>query len=130
MQIYIIYIILFQGPIFTNYTAGLARAYTAGGYTDWYLPSKDELNRKYQNISAIGGIDYYSSSTESSITYCPAWRLNFSNGTGYLNDKKNKYSVETGLFLLVDIKVCCNVYCKIPYIYTFGGINILIINYL
>lgn len=87
------YIILFQGPISTNYAAGLARAYNGGGYTDWYLPSKDELNRLYQNKTVIGMIDYYWSSTESSITYGPAWCLNFSNGTGYFNDKKNKYAV-------------------------------------
>jgi hypothetical protein len=27
-----------------NYAAGLARAYTGGGKTDWFLPSQDELN--------------------------------------------------------------------------------------
>jgi hypothetical protein len=87
------YIILFQGPTSTNYAAGLARAYNGGGYTDWYLPSKDELNRLYQNRSVIGMIDYYWSSTEVSQSYFNAYFLNFSNGTGIYNDKKNKYSV-------------------------------------
>jgi hypothetical protein len=35
------------------------------GYTDWYLPSKDELNMLYLNRAAIGGfvsIEYWSSS--------------------------------------------------------------------
>ena len=42
-----------QGATETSYAAGLARAYTGGGYTDWFLPSKDELNKMYQNKSTI-----------------------------------------------------------------------------
>ena len=42
-------IISVQGPTETSYAAGLARAYTGGGYTDWFLPSKDELNKMYLN---------------------------------------------------------------------------------
>jgi hypothetical protein len=50
----------------TSYAAGLARAHTGGGYTDWCLPSKDELNKLYLNRSAIGGFAAggYWSSTE------------------------------------------------------------------
>jgi len=47
------------------YAAGLARACTDGGYSDWYLPSLDELNQMYLNRVAIGGFesaDYWSSS--------------------------------------------------------------------
>jgi hypothetical protein len=40
-------IISVQGATETSYAAGLARAYTGGGYTDWFLPSKDELNKMY-----------------------------------------------------------------------------------
>ena len=40
-------IIAAQGPVATSYAAGLARAYTSDGYTDWYLPSRDELNKLY-----------------------------------------------------------------------------------
>jgi hypothetical protein len=40
-------IISVQGATETDYAAGLARAYTGGGYTDWFLPSKDELNKMY-----------------------------------------------------------------------------------
>ena len=39
------------------YAAGVARAYTGGGYADWYLPSKDELNKLFLNRAAIGGFD-------------------------------------------------------------------------
>ena len=67
-------IIAAQGPTETNYAAGLARAYAGGGFTDWFLPSKDELNLMFINKAAInqtatvyaGAIfsDYYWSSTE------------------------------------------------------------------
>jgi hypothetical protein len=42
----------------------------AGGYGDWYLPSKDELNQLYLNRAAIGGFaaSVYWTSTESGAT--------------------------------------------------------------
>jgi hypothetical protein len=51
------------------------------GYSDWYLPSKDELNELYINRSAIGGFDttgYYWSSSE--IDADTAYFLIFSYG--------------------------------------------------
>jgi hypothetical protein len=63
-------IITVQGAVTSSYAAGIARAYTDGIYTDWYLPSQDELNKLYINRGAIGGFDgtmnYFWSSTESS----------------------------------------------------------------
>ena len=38
-----------------TYAAALARNYTGGGFTDWYLPSQNELNQLYLNRVAIGG---------------------------------------------------------------------------
>lgn len=62
-----------------SYAAGLARLYDGGGYTDWYLPSIDELNKLYENHAAIGGfIDYYWSSSESAVD--GAFYQNYSNG--------------------------------------------------
>lgn len=48
----------------TNYAAGIARAYTGGGYTDWYLPSRDELALLVDMKDSIALLSscYYSSS--------------------------------------------------------------------
>jgi len=68
-------------------TAGIAARVCGdlvlGGYSDWYLPSKDELNQLYINRVAVGGFanSYYWSSTEDNIN--DAWRQSFSyNGQG------------------------------------------------
>ena len=78
-------IISVQGPVATSYAAGLARAYTGGGYTDWFLPSKDELYLMYSNIGQgslenIGNFadEYYWSSTEDGYEF--AWERNFNDG--------------------------------------------------
>ena len=47
------------------YAARIARLYAGGGFTDWYLPSKDELNKLYLAKDKIGGFQnatYWSSS--------------------------------------------------------------------
>ncbi len=75
-------IITSQGAISTSYAAGLARAYAGGGYTDWYLPSKDELNKLYLNRTAIGGFaigSNYWSSTEGNFS-SGAWFQSFYDG--------------------------------------------------
>jgi len=47
--------IIAQNGAGTTYAAGLARAYTGGGYSDWYLPSFNELRQLWINQVAIGG---------------------------------------------------------------------------
>ncbi len=70
-----------------SYAATVARSYTGGGFTDWYLPSKDELNKLYINKTAIGGFSsaYYWSSSEFNTS--AAWIQNFNSG-GQGNDFK------------------------------------------
>jgi hypothetical protein len=82
-------IITSQGATATSYAAGLARAYEGGGYTDWYLPSKDELNKLYLNKTAIGGFEnnFYWSSSE--IDGNKAWAQSFVNGGHYDSFKYN-----------------------------------------
>ncbi|WP_257018464.1 hypothetical protein [Winogradskyella pacifica] len=46
-------IITAQGATETNYAAGLAKAYTGGGFNDWFLPSDDELKEIFLNGAAI-----------------------------------------------------------------------------
>lgn len=61
------------------------------GYTDWYLPSKDELDLIYQNQAAIGGFNnglYWSSSQATPTT---AYYKNFSNGNTSSNFKSGYY---------------------------------------
>jgi hypothetical protein len=79
-------IIASQGGTATSYAAGVARAYTGGGYTDWYLPSKEELNKLYLNRVAIGefisnsyGL-YWSSSEIQAYPFHSAWLQDFGNG--------------------------------------------------
>jgi hypothetical protein len=76
-----------QGATATSYAAGLARAYAGGGYTDWYLPSKDELNKLYLNRIAIGRFAdaSYWSSSESGGYF--AWVQDFSDGSQYYGNK-------------------------------------------
>jgi hypothetical protein len=86
-------IIASQGANATSYAAGLARAYRGGGYTDWYLPSKDELDKLYSNKVAIGGFtnNYYWSSSEND--FIEAWCQNFGNGDQLDYNKLDPYYV-------------------------------------
>jgi hypothetical protein len=78
-------------------TAGIAARLCGdlvqGGYSDWYLPSKDELNQLYINRVAIGGFSAteYWSSSESSIYN--AWYQAFYSNIQAVFDKANPRSV-------------------------------------
>ncbi|MBT8272861.1 MAG: DUF1566 domain-containing protein [Bacteroidia bacterium] len=91
-------IINVQGATETNYAAGLAHAYNGGGFTDWFLPSKDALNEMYINEAIInstatanGGANlinyYYWSSSENSNS--TAWEQDFTHGHQTANTKAN-----------------------------------------
>jgi len=76
-----------------NYAAQLCNDLTEGGYDDWFLPSKDELNKLYLNRDAIGGfasaLGYYRSSSEYDAFF--AWIQYFYNGVQYYYYKEDTF---------------------------------------
>ncbi len=80
-----------------SYAAQLCNDLTVGDYNDWFLPSKDELNKLYLNQVVIGGFpsDYeyycYWSSSEGSATL--AWFQLFGDGGQYNSSKFNSWRV-------------------------------------
>ena len=58
----------------------ICKEHRGGGYSDWHLPSKDELNKLFLKKNKIGGFsnNYYWSSTE--LNNYNAWGQNFYNG--------------------------------------------------
>jgi hypothetical protein len=83
-------IIAVQGSPQASYAAGWARAYKGGGYTDWYLPSKDELNKLFLNQVKIGGFGphYYWSSSE--VDAGTAWTQAFDLSHQYAYAKNSE----------------------------------------
>jgi uncharacterized repeat protein (TIGR02543 family) len=65
-----------------SYAASLCANLVLGGYDDWFLPSKDELNQMYQNLKVAGRGGFESAIYWSSSGFLDngAWNENFSNG--------------------------------------------------
>jgi len=63
-----------------TYAASLCANLVLGGYDDWFLPSKDELNALYGKMVTITGLapTWYWSSSETD--YLDAWAQRFFNG--------------------------------------------------
>jgi len=72
-----------------NYATRLCFDLVLNGYSDWYLPSKDEMAKMILNKNAIGGFSSanYWSSTEFDITN--AYYSNFTSGSANLVGSKN-----------------------------------------
>ena len=69
----------------TNYPASIARAYSGGGYTNWYLPSASQMNAMKANLSP-SGVNYVWTSTEDGAYDAFTW--NIING-GYQTQPKD-----------------------------------------
>jgi len=75
--------------------AQLCSAYTLNGYSDWFLPSKDELNELYKNLKknnlgSLLNLWYWSSSQYDNHGY--AWVQYFSDGS---QDYSAKYGTNS-----------------------------------
>jgi len=72
-----------------SYAAQLCADLVLGVYSDWYLPSQDELSKLYLNKGAVGDFasaDYWSSSENDIST---AWMQHFGTGTQNYRNKTN-----------------------------------------
>jgi hypothetical protein len=63
-----------------SYAAKICYDLVEGGYSDWYLPSKDELNILYLNRAVIGGFGNNIYWASCSPFFGAVWVHNFSNG--------------------------------------------------
>ncbi|MCH7414939.1 DUF1566 domain-containing protein [Belliella sp. R4-6] len=77
--------------------ARLCSELSVGGFEDWYLPSKDELEIMFQNRGHIGNMrngvyEPYWSSSQYEPTL-QAFILDFGNGLSFPQDKANLYWV-------------------------------------
>jgi hypothetical protein len=85
----------------TDKAAQICDALEIGGYSDWFLPSTDELNLMYQNLKLKGlgnfnGKWYWSSSEYYGNVYNCAWSQDFRDGKkdyGGTGDKDSPLSV-------------------------------------
>ena len=76
-----------------SYAARICYDLDLNGYSDWYLPSKDELDKLYLNKAAIGGFANYRywSSSEDAIN--TTWREDMTLGLIAANSRVNAYYV-------------------------------------
>ena len=86
--------IIYQNCGTSGNASAVCKSYSGGGFTDWYLPSKDELNKLYINNSAIGGFAsaFYWSSSEYHVPN-GAWLQDFSSGNQNNSLKTNTFYV-------------------------------------
>jgi hypothetical protein len=79
----------------TNTASGFAHSLDCGGQSDWFVPSKSELDLMYQNLAKqkIGDFTtgYYWSS--SAYEYGRAWNQPFSVGEAFDGNKDGKFAV-------------------------------------
>jgi hypothetical protein len=78
-----------------NYAARNCMNYRGGGYSDWFLPSKDQLNILYGKKAVVGNFtnQIYWSSTEHDLGY--SWVQDFETGEQHLDNISDGANVHT-----------------------------------
>jgi len=79
----------------SQYAAGLINSYSKNGYSDWGLPSKDELGYMYTNLRAkgLGGFDDQNYWSSSEGVTGKAWYQYFTTGQQIEISKSSQYRV-------------------------------------
>ncbi|MEI6628059.1 MAG: DUF1566 domain-containing protein, partial [Alphaproteobacteria bacterium] len=76
-----------------NTAAKMAYAYTLNGYSDWFLPSKDELNLLYLQKDVVGGFSDYCYWSSSEVDTQGTWNQGFKYGYQSIDYKNVTYAV-------------------------------------
>jgi hypothetical protein len=82
-----------------NYAATLCKNLSINGFSDWFLPSMDELDLMFKNLKKanLGGFGegwlWSSSQTNNGFSFDYAWGQGFSDGSQHNYTKNYKYSV-------------------------------------
>ncbi len=85
-----------------DYAARMCDIHEAGGYSDWFLPSKDELDLMYRylkknNLGGFSEVYYWSSSENDAAT---AWTQPVGDGIQYYTSRGNAF-VGPGCWALI-----------------------------
>jgi hypothetical protein len=75
-----------------NNAARLCYDLSLNGYTDWYLPSKDELNKLYLSRNVIGGFTAFGYWSSSEYNAANTWdQILGDGGQGYGGKNNTEY---------------------------------------
>lgn len=82
---------IINGCLSGEFAAKICYNLDLNGYTDWFLPSKNELGLIWQNIKSkgLGGISLNPYWSSSEYTAYEAWGLDFNTGTYTIYAKSN-----------------------------------------
>jgi len=70
-----------------NYAALLCANYSSGGFSDWYLPSKAELNLLFKKRAVVGGLGSTNYWSSSEVSRGKAWDQEFGGGFQFKDTK-------------------------------------------
>ena len=76
-----------------DYAALECFEFEAGGYTRWYLPSKDELNELFKQKNIVGGFKPFAYWSSTEIELGKAWFQNFGTGKQVKSLKLASYAI-------------------------------------